>query len=351
MKKFIIFPILGALLILFAVIKIIRRNRPDSPKAQTPVVMALNAECVIARDTLPVHRFTAVGNIRANERVELVSELALRLVSIHFNEGSRVSKGDRLFQLDDAALKADLQKVEARLELAQRTAGRNQDLFETGGISQQIYDESVFAVKVLQAEKESLLVLLDKTSIDAPFSGIVGIRNVSEGAYVTPGKVLTTLEDVRRLKIEFSVPEAYAGLIFKGKSFDFTLDGLPGTFSAVVDAVNPSIDPLTGNLRALAIIVSVDSRLKAGTALSMKIDARALVPALYVPTQALIPTPGGNHAYVLKNGRADYRNVRTGIRTESLVEIREGIQPGDSVLVTGFMKVRPNVPVNITKVW
>lgn len=351
MKKIFFLPIVGILLVGLIVIKIVHISHKEKKQTSTPVVQAVMAECVIARDTMPDFSFTAVGNIRANEKVELVSELSLRIISIHFREGTYVQKGTKLFQLDDAALRADMKKIEAKLAFAQHTEERNKDLLSTGGTSQQVYDESVFALKALEAEKESLLVLLDKTTIKAPFSGIIGIRNVSEGAYVTPGKVLTTLEDISKLKIDFTIPETYSGMIQKGKQINFSLDGMPGEFLAYIEAINPSINPATGNLKALAIIDHPDPRLKAGSAISIKIDSQSPVSTLFIPNQALIPTPGGYHVYILKEGKADYKKVITGIRSESMVEVREGIQPGDSVLVTGFMKVRPNSPVKIIKVW
>ncbi|MBN1926953.1 MAG: efflux RND transporter periplasmic adaptor subunit [Prolixibacteraceae bacterium] len=350
-RKIIFLPLVGILLIILIVVKVVHSKITEKKQILSSASQPVMAECFVARDTMPEFIFTTVGYIRANESVELVSELSLRLISIHFTEGSFVQKGSVLFQLDDAAIKADLKKNDAKLEYARNTEQRNKDLLSTGGISQQVYDESLFALKVLEAEKESLLVLLDKTTIKAPFSGMAGIRKVSEGAFVTPGKVLTTLEDISRLKIDFTLAETYAAMVQKGKKLNFEIDGIPEVFTATVFAVNPSINPETGNLKAVAIIDSPDARLKAGSAISLEIGSKTLVSSIYVPTQALIPTPGGFHAYIMNEGLADYRKVLIGMRLNSMVEIKEGIQSGDSVLVTGFMKVRPNTPVKIVKVW
>lgn len=351
MKRSYILSIIGAFILIFVIIKIIHNLKKEKTEIAKPVIEEVPAECIIARDTMIDFSLKAVGNIRANESVELVSELSLRLASIHFKEGSLANKGDLLFQLDDAELQANQKKAKARLDLAVQTERRNESMLASGGISQQTYDESVSNRKVLEAEKELLDVMIGKAKITAPFSGVIGIRNVSEGAFLTPGTKLTILEDLSRLKIDFSIPENYANMIHKGDRFTFRLDGFPGSFDAVIEAMNPSINKYSGNLRVLAIVQNPDPGLKAGVSISITLVTKSSVPAIYIPTQALIPTPGGYHIYVYKDNKADYRSITTGLRTEKMVEIIKGVNEGDSVLVTGFMKVRPNSRVKIIKVW
>jgi membrane fusion protein (multidrug efflux system) len=350
MKRIYLFPIIGAILLIFILIKIIHNSKKKKAEIAKPVAESVMAECIIARDTIIDFSYKAVGNTRANESVELVSELSLRLVSIHFKEGSQVNKGDLLFQLDDSEWKANLNNVKARLDLAIATEKRSESLLASGGISQQTFDESVSNRRVLEAEDELLNVMIGKAKIRAPFSGVIGIRNVSEGAFLTPGTKLTTLEDLSRLKIGFTIPETYANMIYKGERLNFRLDGFPGVYNAVIEAINPSINTNSGNLGVLAIVENPDPALKAGVTVSITMISKSTIPTIYVPTQALIPTPGGYHIYVLRNGRADYRSVTTGMRTEKMVEIVQGVNPGDSVLVTGFMKVRPDSRIKIIKV-
>ncbi len=341
--------IIGVLLITLIMIKIISNSKKAQTESAKPVAQAVPAECFIAKDTLINFTFKAVGNIRANESVEIVSELPLRLVSIHFKEGSHVNKGDILFQLDDAELQADLKKAKAKLDLAVETEKRNENVLTSGGISEQIFDESASNRKVLEAEVESLNVLIGKTKILAPFSGVIGIRDVSEGAYLTSGKVLTTLEDISKLKIDFTISQTYANMISKGDRFNFSVEGNPATYTAVIEAINPSIDQNSGNLRVLAIVENSDPALKAGVAVSITLVSRSTISSVYVPTQALIPTPGGYHLFVVENGKAGYRLVTTGIRSETMVEISKGVKQGDTVLMSGFMKVRPDSKVKIIK--
>jgi membrane fusion protein, multidrug efflux system len=351
MKRFYVLPVLGLILVVLILIKIVHQRGQKKSEMNKPVAQAVLAECTIARDTLVDFTYKAVGHTRANERVDLVAELPLRLLSIHFKEGAKVGKGNLLFQLDDSEIRANLKKVRAKLELAVETEKRNSSLLASGGTSQQVYDESVSNRKVLEAEEELLKVQLGKTQIRAPFAGVIGIRNVSPGAYLTPGMVLTTLEDLGRLKIELYVSESYAGLVQKGQKISFRMDGEPGVFEAEIDAVDPSVDHRNGNLRILALMDNSGFRLKAGVAVSIVLVSRSEVPSVYLPTQALIPTPGGYHVYTVGQGKAVFQPVSTGLRTESMVEIVKGVSAGDSVLVTGFMKVRPNAKVKIIKVW
>ena len=348
-RKNYILLIIGALLLLLIVIKIISNSKKELSKSTKPGAQAVQAECFIAKDTLINFTFKAVGSIRANEVVELVSELSLRLVSIHFREGSQVKRGDLLFQLDDTELQANLKKVKAKLDLALETEKRTESLLNSGGTSKQIFDESVCDRKVLEAEAESLHVLIGKTKILAPFSGVIGIRNVSEGAYLTPGKVLTTLEDLSRLKIDFTISQTFANMIRKGELFNFRVDGNPSEYSALVEAINPSINQNSGNLKILAIVENSDAALKAGITVSINLASKSAISAVYVPTQALVPTPGGYHLFFAQKGKAVYKPVITGIRSEKLVEIIKGVVPGDTILVTGFMKLRPGSLLEIVK--
>lgn len=348
-RKNYILLIIGALLLLLIVIKIISNSKKELSKSTKPGAQAVQAECFIAKDTLINFTFKAVGSIRANEAVELVSELSLRLVSIHFREGSQVKRGDLLFQLDDTELQANLKKVNAKLDLALETEKRTESLLNSGGTSKQIFDESVCDRKVLEAEAESLHVLIGKTKILAPFSGVIGIRNVSEGAYLTPGKVLTTLEDLSRLKIDFTISQTFATMIRKGELFNFRVEGNPSEYSALVEAINPSINQNSGNLKILAIVENSDAALKAGITVSINLASKSAISAVYVPTQALVPTPGGYHLFFAQKGKAVYKPVITGIRSEKLVEIIKGVAPGDTILVTGFMKLRPGSLLEIVK--
>ncbi len=350
MKRFIIFSILGALLLLLILLKILANTGKDKLTISQTGQQPVQAECIIADNTLAEFPYTAVGKIRANERVELVSEISARLVSIHFTEGSKVKKGDLLFHLDDSEWKAELARLKAKLDLARETEKRNVQLLNSGGISQQVFDELVSQRKILEAEEQILNVKIEKANIRAPFDGFTGIRNVSEGAFLSPGTVLTVIEDLSRLKLEFTVPEAYAATIKKGDNVSFRTDGITGSRDAIIEAFDPSVNETTGNFKVLALVKKPDPVLKAGVAVSIDILSTSPAPALFIPTQALVPVTGGYNIFALENGKASVRKVTTGIRSEKTVEIVTGIDPGDTILLTGFMRVRQGSPVKIIKI-
>jgi membrane fusion protein (multidrug efflux system) len=351
MKKKYIFSALALILLILVIVKIINNTGKGKQKAAKATAALVQAECYLARDTVITIPVRAVGYLRANEKVELVSELSARIISINFTEGARVVKGELLFQLDDADRVALLKKNDAELKLAVQTEERNGRLLKSGGTSQQSYDESVSRTKVLEAEGESLKVWIEKAKIRAPFSGKVGIRNVSEGAYVTPGTVLTTVEDLSSIKIDVTVPESQANLLSQGNSLVFRIEGNPNSYHATVLATDPSIRLTTGSLRVLARVAGGGSELLPGTAVSVSLESQSELPAMYIPSQSLIPTPAGYKAYFVEKGKAALRPVVTGLRTEKMVEVTDGVKAGDSILVTGLMKVKPDSKLKIIKTW
>jgi membrane fusion protein, multidrug efflux system len=350
MKRFIVFTFLGAILVFLILLKIFANTRKDKSIISNTGQQPVQAECMVAENTPGEFSYTAVGKIRANERVELVSEVSRRLISIHFQEGSKVKKGDLLFHLDDAEWIAELSRLKAKLNLARETEERNVQLLNSGGISRQIFDEMVSQRKILEAEKQILNVKIEKANIRAPFDGFAGIRNVSEGAFLSPGTVLTVIEDLSKLKLEFTVPEVYAATIKKGERVSFRTDGIPCFQNAVIEAFDPSVSETTGNYRVLALVEKPNPALKAGVVVSINIRTSSPAPVLFIPTQALVPVAGGYNVFALKNGKADLRKVTTGIRSEKTVEIVSGINHRDTILLTGFMRVRHGSPVKIVKI-
>ncbi len=351
MRKSILFIVLAVLLLVLVFLKIFRGCREEVQRPSAAVIPTVSAEGYIARDTTLDFPFSTVGYIRANEKTEIVSELPGRVVSIHFREGGFVRKGDLLFLLDDSEYQATLKKAEAQLELAQRAQERNAAQLASGGISQHIFDESVAHRKVLEAEADLLRVYIRKAAVRAPFGGKAGIRNVSSGAFVKPGEVLTTLEDLSLLKVDFSVPQRYAGIVHTQDPLSFTVTGQPAAYPGRVMATDPSVDRRTGNLRVLATVSANAGELVPGTAVTVTLAGKPAIPSLYIPTQALLPTPAGYDVYALSAGKCTLRHVKTGLRSPAMAEITEGVEPGDTILVTGLMRVRPGNSVHILKTW
>jgi membrane fusion protein (multidrug efflux system) len=260
-----------------------------------------------------------------------------------------VEKGALLFELDDGDLRARLAELEVRRDLASRTEQRQRALlaYDKKALSQQAYDQAVADLKMVEAEIASLRVTLAKTEIRAPFRARVGLRRVSEGAWITPETLLTTLQDTSRIKIDFTLPERYAGAIRIGQAFRFRVDGHSRDFEGVVAAIEPAIDAPTRSLLVRGVTENPSGVLLPGAFAAVEVPVEREEAGILVPSLALVPSATGHAVYVLRNGRADLQAVEIGMRTENAVEIRRGLATGDTVLTSNLQRLRPGVPVEV----
>jgi len=291
---------------------------------------------------------SAVGTLKSNESVVLRPEIAGRIAAIRFDDGTPVKKGALLVQLDASTQRAELAQAQASLALAQTNFRRTEDLFEKKFVSGSARDEAAANLKVAQANTELLQARLRKTDIVAPFSGIVGIRNVSVGDYVKEGDDLVNLEDIASLKVDFRLPELYLERIRAGQSLEVTSDALPGRrFKAAVDAIDPLVD---AQGRAVLLRARLDNRerlLRPGMFARVRLILAERPSVPVVPEQALVPTGDGQSLFVVEDGKARLATVRTGIRRGTRVEILEGVQVGDMVVTAGQLKLRDGAPVQV----
>ncbi len=349
MKKSIILYILAGIFITASVVKIFM-NRQKSHALQStissPVILA---EGFIVRDTVINYELNTIGSMRAYESVDIESEISKRLVSVNFEEGTFVKKGTLLFKLDDADLKAMFERLIIQEELASQNEQRNKTLLEKGGLSQQVYDKVLNDLLILQADIKLINVDLDKTEIRAPFSGKIGLRYVSEGAFVTPDRILTTLQDIKKLRIDFSIPERYAYSIMSGMKITFTISGNSRLFSATIKAVQPNIDVDTRNIRIMAIADNTDELLFPGSSVKVFLNFQETEKSIFVPSQSLLPSLKGYNVYIVHNGKALMSNVSTSIRTKENVQLLEGVKIGDTLVMTNLLKIKPGSTVKIIK--
>lgn len=288
-----------------------------------------------------------VGSLAANESVDVVAELSRRLVKVDVAEGTEVEQGQRLFQLDDADLRAQLAELEARRTFAARTERRQHELlqFEKKALSQQAYDQAVAYLGEVEAQIAALRVTLAKTEIRAPFHARVGLRRVSEGAWITPATVLTTLQDTSRIKVDFSLPERYAGAVAIGQPFRFQVAGRGADFEGRVIAVEPGIEAATRSVRVRGITENPDGALVPGAFASVELGLAQAGEGILVPAQAVVPSARGHAVWVLEDGHAALREVEIGLRTRDAVEVRRGLAVGEIVLITNLLRLRAGVPV------
>jgi membrane fusion protein (multidrug efflux system) len=315
-----------------------------TPAAAEPVV---RAETWVARSQPIRETVRTVGTLAANESVDVVAELSRRLVSVDVAEGSEVEKGQRLFLLDDADLRAQLAELEARRRFAARTERRQRELlqFEKKALSQQAYDQAVAYLGEVEAQIAALRVTLAKTEIRAPFRARVGLRRVSEGAWITPDTLLTTLQDTSRIKIDFTLPERYAGAVAIDQPFRFRVAGRGADFEGRVIAVEPAIDAATRSVRVRGITDNPDGALVAGAFASVELPLETTGEGILVPAQALVPSATGHAVWLLRDGRAELREVEIGRRTRDAVEVLRGLAAGETVLTTNLLRLRAGAPV------
>jgi len=292
-------------------------------------------------------RLTATGSVLANEWVEIVSEIAGKVEAILFQEGAPVSAGTVLVRLDTSTLQAERDRARYRFERLERQEARRRKLLEDGLLSQEEYDFTVGELNVLGAELQLREALFDKATIRAPFQGVVGLRSVSLGNYVSSDTRVTTLQDIDPVKVEFSVPEAYARELATGSPIRFRVQGIDEPFAGTVYALEPSIDPQTRSLTLRARADNPDGLLLPGAFTEVELAVRQVEDALSVPSLAIVPELGGKKVYVLEEGRAEPRVVETGIRTETRVQITRGLEPGERVIVSNIQRLASGVEVAV----
>lgn len=311
-------------------------------------VEPLVAEVYSVKSVPFAQTLSTVGTLRANESVTLVSELSRRLVKIHVAEGSEVAAGELLFKLDDADLVAELGEIDARLKLAESVRQRVNNLLPRKAISQQEFDSSTAAFDILNAERNTKAVQISKTEIRAPFAGRVGVRQVSEGAFVTPAIPLITLQDVSRIKVDFPLPERYSGKVKSDQKFTFTVAGNGQVFEGVVTVVEPAIETETRSLLVRGVC-SAPQSLQPGGFADVALTLDTLPNGFMVPSQAIVPSPSGQGVYLIRDGKAVLQVVEIGVRTAQEVQILRGLNEGDVVVTTNLLRIRPGLEVTAAK--
>ncbi|MGA7457103.1 MAG: efflux RND transporter periplasmic adaptor subunit [Methyloceanibacter sp.] len=291
---------------------------------------------------------TAVGTLLSDEAVTVSSEIPGRLKEIHFQEGQPVEKGAPLFTLDDSVYRAQLDDAEAKLKLAEQTNKRTSTLFSNKYATAQSADEAASNLAVSTAATELARVQLEKTRIVAPFSGIVGLRHVSVGEYITAGQALVNLEAIDPVKADFRVPEKFLPAIRVGQTIRIKVDAFPdASFEGKVYAIDPKLDVSGRSLLVRALVPNKDQRLRPGLFARVTVLLQLKEDALTVPEQAIMPQGDSQFVFKIIDGKVKLTKVVTGTRREGRVEIVEGLAVGDQVVTAGQLKIRDGSAVSV----
>ena len=288
-----------------------------------------------------------VGSLLANEEAVLRPEIPGKVQSIGFTEGGHVEKGALLVKLVDSDYRAQLAKAQSLLQLRRADVDRKKRLFAMNGVSQQELDEAVNQVVSTESDIAFTQAMIAKTEVRAPFAGVVGLRNVSVGSTVDKSDVLVSVQQLDPLKLDFSLPEKYAGTVRVGAPVHFTIEGVDREERATVVAIEPRIDAETRSVKVRARVSNEGRRLLPGAFARVSYALSHSANALMVPTDCVVPVLKGKKVFVAHLGVAVSRPITTGLRTESAVEVLSGLQPGDTVITTGLLQLRDSVRVDV----
>lgn len=311
---------------------------------------AVPADGYIVKPTSFSEAIEITGTLIANQEVTIASELMRKVVQVHVKEGNYVKAGTLLFQLDDADLQAQLERLRQQEKLAALNEARLKDLIAHDAAIQQDYDQAITNLNVLKAEIRQLAVTIDKTRIRAPFNGRIGIVRVYPGALVSPNTVLTNIVDDSRIKVEFAVPEKYAHLVTIGKSQRFTVQSDTATYVATVVAKESKMNEQTRTLLVEAIGANPQGRLVSGQSARLNLALHTANDALKVPSQALMPSAQGYAVYVAKNNKVQLAPVVIGQRGAQEVQIISGLNKGDTVITSNLLRLMPGADVALVKI-
>lgn len=298
---------------------------------------------------LLTNKISSTGTVLANEEVELRSETSGKIIQIHFSEGRFVSKGDILVKINDADLQAELRKAESKVRLMEDREARQKQLVQNQMISREEYESTFNELEASKAERDLIKAQIDKTEIRAPFNGIVRLREVSEGSFVTTSTVIARLQNLSNLKVDFSIPQRYAPVVQIGDELEFKLSGSENKFKAKVFAIEPKIDPSTRTLRIRAICPANYKGLFPGAFADVELSLKEIENAVLIPSVAIVPELKGQKVYLYKDGMVKPQKVELGVRKENIVHIISGLTEGDTVITSGILQIRQGAKVKITE--
>jgi membrane fusion protein (multidrug efflux system) len=323
----------------------------DGAKSEAAVAKAapLSIEAVVASSKRAVNTVNVSGVVKATEQTIIASEVSGKVVAISFKEGSVVSKGDVLVRLEDRDLIAQRERINAQLKLAQQTSDRLSSLQKVEGVSRLELDQALTQIEVLRAELSLIEASLAKTIIKAPYSGMVGLRNVSLGAVVAAGQSLCNIRSNDLYKIEFDVAEKYAAYVKSGMIITFTNQGDTIVRSARVIATESAIDEGTRALKVQAQVTS-NIGILPGAFVEVQATLGGERESIFIPTQCIIPQGRKKFAVVAQNGVANFKEVQTGQRMANEIEILNGLQLTDTIATTGILFLKPGALVRVAKI-
>lgn len=324
------------------------KNDGGEAKGNPAGPQALPVEAIVVRPEKLDNKLIVTGTVLANESLELKSEISGKITNIAFKEGSVVKRGTLLIQINDEEIRAQLLKQKYNQKLNEDNEFRQRKLLEKDAISQEEYDNALNRLNTTVADVQLLEAQLAKTRITAPFDGTIGLRYVSEGAYLSPNTMIATLYNNTPAKIEFAIPSRYSSSVAAGKTIYFKLEGDTLRYDGKVYAIEPRIDQDTRTLKLRAMADNSKGTLVPGQFVQLELILATIGNAMLIPTEAVVPEQAGKKVFVLHNGVVKEVRIETGIRTNTDLEVTTGLHSGDTVLTSGILQLKEGMNVQIT---
>lgn len=365
MKSYISFPIIAVFTVLLSACGGKKEKKPATPAQGNAGRNApVRADAFVVKKVTLTDKLDIPGTLVANEVTDIHPEISGRITYLNISEGKFVSKGTLLAKLYDGDLQARLQslnvqlkKSEVQLKIAQQSEDRSAKLLKIQGISRQDYDLSLLQVSnimadmgIIRAQMGEVRASMTKTNIHAPFSGRLGLKMISSGAFVSPATTLTNITQLNQMKIDFTVPEKYSSQITTGQPVNFVIEGSDKTYTAKVAATESNVTETTRSLQIRAAVQGEPADLIPGKFAKVTLNFKPDTNSIVVPSQSIIPQARGKKVYLYADGKAKFVDVTTGVRDSANVQILTGLKPGDTVLVTGLLSLRPDSKVLLGKI-
>lgn len=309
----------------------------------------LDVKAIVLKEQKLNDEISVSGSLIPDEEVNLTFETSGKITNIFFKEGAHVAQGTLLAKINDAPLQAQLHRLEAQLKLKQDRLYRQKALLEKEAVSKESFQEAEANLSTLKAEIEGVKANIAQTELRAPFSGVIGLREVSTGAYANTSTTIATLTKTNPLKIEFSVPERYAGVLKKGAKLNFSTEGDLTPREAKVYATDSHVDPQTRTYTVRALYSNANGELVPGRYINVNLTTQEYGDALAVPSEAIVSEMGIDKVFVYRNGHAQPAEITKGLRTEAQVQVLKGLNIGDTVITSGTMQLRTGMKVRITQ--
>lgn len=317
----------------------------DTAQEQQGGMPTLQVDAFIVRPQFYSDLFITTANLLPTEEVEIKSNISGQVMQINFKEGQSVKKGQSLINIDDRQWQAELVGLKAELKALDKEYERKESLLKVEGSSQQELDRSVASIAGVKSKIQKLEVNIDLARIKAPFSGLVGMRNFSEGSYLSVGESITILTKLDELKVDFSLPENLYSSVEVNQSVKVIVNH--DTLSATIYAITSRLDQTSRTFNVRAVLKQPTKNILPGTYAEVLVRKDKQDDALLVPTQAVVPEINNQTIYIIKNGVAEKRNVKLGSRTATMVNIIDGISPNDTIITTGLLQIKDGSPVTI----